>query len=149
MIGMDVQVGGSDALARFQWQKAAVKWADTVGPIGRTALKARAPRGKGDRAGRFADSIRYQRKTGRTVEVMYTANTPYARYVIEPTRPHTIVARAARYLHWVDSSGRDQFRKQVRHPGTPGNPFHLSTMRHYVPVAQAAYTRIMREALGG
>jgi hypothetical protein len=143
--------GGPSALGRFKWQAAAVRWADTVGPIGRTALRARAPRGKGQRAGRFAMSIRYARRStgGLSVEVRYTANTPYARYVIEPTRPHKITAKAARRLHFVDAQGKDHFPVSVNHPGTKGNDFHLRTMRAYVPVAQGAYTRIMRESLGG
>lgn len=143
--------GSTPGLDRFSWTRAAVAWADTVGPIGRKALKQRAPVGKGERAGRFATSIRYYRRTsaGTSVTVRYTANTPYARWVIEPTKPHRIEAKAARYLHWVDGNGTHHFRKWVMHPGTKGNDFAERTAKLYRPVAAAAYKRIMLEALGG
>lgn len=151
MISMKASTGGSDALARFRWNAAAVRWADEIGPIARTRLKEAAPVGKGPRAHRFADSIRYQRATdtGELVRAEFTANTPYARFVIEPTRPHLIVPKAARMLHWTGAEGGSHFARRVRHPGTKGNPFHLHVMRQLTPLAQESYTRIMREALGG
>lgn len=159
MIGMTASSHESEALRRFNWNRTAVAWADTVGPIGRTALKARAPRskasqfpkGSGRRPGRYAMSIRYQRATqgGTSVKVTWTANTPYAKYVTEPTRAHVIQAKAARYLRYMGTGGKVVFRKKVKHPGTKGNDFAVQTMRHYAPVAQGAYTRMMREALGG
>jgi hypothetical protein len=156
MIGMSTTSHQSDNLRRFNWTAAAVQWADTIGPIGRTALQQRAPRskpqpGSGRRSGRFAKSIRYDRTTrpGLSVQARWTANTPYARYVIEPTKAHIIRARAARTLRFKNKAGKWVFPKQVRHPGTKGTDFHLRTMRHYKPIAQDAYTRIMRDALGG
>lgn len=157
MIGMSTTSHQSDNLRRFQWTAAAVRWADTVGPIARTALQQRAPRSKPDptsgrRSGRFAKSIRYDRRTqtGISVQARWTANTPYATWVINPTRPHIIRAKAARYLRYRSKDGsRWVFRKSVKHPGTKGNDFHLRTMKHYRPIAQDAYTRIMRETLGG
>lgn len=159
MIGMDASSNESETLRRFNWNRTAVAWADTVGPIGRTALRARAPRskaadfpkGSGRRPGRFAMSIRYQRKTegGTVVRVEWTANTPYARWVIEPTAPHEIRAKAARFLRFKGGGGTIVFTKKVKHPGTKGNDFAEQTMRHYEPVAQGAYTRMMRESMGG
>ena len=32
-------------------------------------------------------------------------------------KPHKIRARRVKYLHWVDKSGKDVFRKEVNHPG--------------------------------
>jgi hypothetical protein len=150
-MSLTASVSGSiPPLDRFNWNRAAVKWADTIGPIARTALKARAPVGKGERAGRFAASIRYDRRStgGISVAARFTANTPYAKYVIEPTKPHRITAKAARYLHWTDDRG-EHFAKSVMHPGTKGNDFAEQLMRHFKPIAQAAYERIMLEALGG
>lgn len=46
------------------------------------------------------------------------ADTDYAGYVEEGTRPHTIEAVNAEALHWVGSDGRDRFAKRVEHPGT-------------------------------
>lgn len=159
MIGMSGSTHESESLRRFKWNRTAVAWADTVGPIGRTALKARAPRskasqfppGSGRRPGRYATSIRYQRATvgGTSVTVKWTANTPYAIYVTEPTKPHVIRAKAARYLRYMGTGGKVVFRKKVKHPGTKGNDFAVQTMRHYRPVAQSAYTRMIRDAMGG
>lgn len=158
MIEVTASPHESPMLRQFNWNRTAVAWADTVGPIGRTALRARAPRsnasqrppGTGRRSGRFAMSIRYQRKSqgGTLVQVIWTANTPYAKWVIDPTRPHVIRAKAARSLRFK-AGGQIVFATKVRHPGTKGNPFAVTTMRHFEPVAQGAYTRMMREALGG
>lgn len=159
MIGMQGTSSESEALRRFNWQRTAVAWADTVGPIGRTALKARAPRsqatnfakGSNRRPGRYAMSIRYQRSSegGTVVRVEWTANTPYARWVTEPTAPHQIQAKAARFLRFKGGGGSIVFTKKVNHPGTKGNRFAIDTMRHYEPVAQGAYTRMMQESMGG
>lgn len=112
--------------ARFSWAKTATTWADEVGPLVRSALKDKAPVGKGERGGRLRDAIRYERATNLgagLVTLTFVSNTPYTRYVIDGTRPHLITAKAARALHWVDASGRDQFRRSVKHPGTKENPF--------------------------
>lgn len=159
MITMDGETSQSDAFRQFNWNRTAVAWADTVGPIGRTALKARAPRsqatdfakGSNRRPGRYATSIRYQRSTqgGMSVTVKWTANTPYARWVTEPTSPHEIRAKAARFLRFKGGGGSIVFAKKVHHPGTKGNTFAVDTMRHYEPVAQGAYTRMIQESMGG
>ena len=118
--------GGTSPLERFSWTKAATTWADEVGPIVRTALKDKAPVGKGERPGRLRDAIRYERQTNLgegQVTLAFVAPTPYTRFVIDGTRPHLITAKAARALHWVDEAGRDQFRRSVKHPGTKENPF--------------------------
>jgi HK97 gp10 family phage protein len=141
---------------QFVWLRAAVKWADEVGPAVRTALKANAPVGQGPRAGRLRDSIRYQRTTtGASVSITFNAYTPYARYVIEGTRPHAIYPVAARYLHFKGRSGGDVFvgprgsSAHVNHPGTKANPFNRRAMQEMRPYLQATYTRIMREEIGG
>lgn len=51
-----------------------------------------------------------------------TAGVPYAEYVEQGTRPHPIVARGARVLHFV-VDGKDVFTPQVRHPGSKPYPF--------------------------
>ena len=113
-------------LARFSWAKAATVWADEAGPLVRAALKDEAPVGQGERAGRLRDAIRYERQVNLgegLVTLRFDSHTPYTKYVIDGTRPHLITAKAARALHWVDASGRDQFRRSVKHPGTKPNPF--------------------------
>ncbi len=122
----DAGRAANSPFARFSWAKTAATWADEAGPIVRTALKDKAPVGQGERAGRLRDAIRYERKVSLgegLVTLRFDSHTPYTRYVIDGTRPHLITAKAARALHWVDASGRDQFRRSVKHPGTKANPF--------------------------
>jgi len=53
-----------------------------------------------------------------------SANTRYARYVHEGTRPHIIRARRAPALRFYwPRVGRVVFFKSVHHPGTKPNPF--------------------------
>lgn len=122
----DESASAGSPLARFSWTRAAVGWADDVGPLVRDALKEKAPVGKGPRAGRLRDSIRYERATSMgqgTVTAVFTANVPYIGYVLDGTRPHLISAKAARALHWQGTDG-DMFARHVNHPGTKANPFN-------------------------
>jgi Bacteriophage HK97-gp10, putative tail-component len=114
--------------ARFSWTRAAVEWADEAGPMALAALKAEAPVGKTDlsgrKGGRLRDSIRYERETAvGSVTMIFTANVPYAGYVIEGTGPHVISASAARFLRYEGSDGQFTYSRQVQHPGTKANPF--------------------------
>ena len=66
--------------------------------------------------------------------ILQPAKTPavygghfYGAFVREGTRPHKIRARIANFLHWVGPSG-DVFRKEVNHPGTKPNPYHIRTL---------------------
>jgi hypothetical protein len=107
-----------DQLA-FAVRKAVIEWADETGEKVRDALKAETP----VRTGRMRGSERYSRTTaGETTRLEFTANTPYAGYVINGTRPHEIRPVAARALRWIDASGV-HFAKVVHHPGTKPNNF--------------------------
>ncbi len=140
MISMTIEREGRDPLTSFQWTRAAVRWADEVGPLGRAAIKAKAPVGKGPGGGRLRDSIRYVRRSniGSGVTITFNAHTPYAGFVVKGTPPHIIEARAAKSLHWVGPNG-DVFRKRVRHPGTKPNPFPRRALTPLIPVIQAKY----------
>lgn len=116
--------------ARFSWTKAAVEWADEAGPMVRAALKAEAPVGKTDlsgrKGGRLRDSIRYERETTPgSVTMVFTANTPYAGFVIEGTGPHLIPLepKAPGTALQFEFQGAVTYRRQVRHPGTKPNDF--------------------------
>lgn len=148
-MSMTVTTTESGSYARFRWTVAAVTWSDEVGPMVRTELKHRAPVGKRTpRPGRYRDSIRYSRRTlaGVGVKIDFTANTPYAPYVTDGTRPHEISAVAARALHWTDGSG-GHFAKVVQHPGTKPNPFAREAVRHMEPVIRASFKRAVRDAM--
>ena len=58
----------------------------------------------------------YERVEGRNHIIGYTA--PYASHVEFGTRPHIIVPKNKRFLHWK-VSGKSIFAKKVNHPGTP------------------------------
>lgn len=63
---------------------------------------------------------------------------PYARWVDEGTKPHTIRAHNAKFLRF-ESGGQIYFRRQVNHPGTAPRPF--------VAIAQAAGQMALRDGL--
>jgi len=51
------------------------------------------------------------------------ALAPYAKFVVEGTRPHEIHPRGASVLVFKAKSGDLVFTRLVRHPGTKPNPF--------------------------
>ena len=71
----------------------------------------------------------------------------YGVYVHEGTRPHTIVARRAKALHF---NGR--FARRVRHPGTAANPFLRNALQAMSGAIQANFTaaaKAIEAAWGG
>lgn len=111
-------------IARFRWRQAVAEFVDEAQPITLRALKDAAPvASRGAGRGRLRRSIRSRREIGGdSATVRFTTAVPYARYVLEGTRPHRITPRLARALHWVDGSG-SHFARGVNHPGTRPNPF--------------------------
>lgn len=47
----------------------------------------------------------------------------YASFVEEGTRPHVILPRNAKLLHWEEPQGDHHFARRVNHPGTTALPF--------------------------
>jgi hypothetical protein len=131
-MSMTMELDGGDLagspFARFDWTEAAAEWADEAGPMTLAALKAEAPVGKSDplsgrKGGALRDSIRYERETAPgSVSMTFTANVPYAGYVIGGTGPHVIAASAAQALQFM-LDGAVTYRKSVNHPGTKANDF--------------------------
>lgn len=148
-----ITVTGSGPRKQFLWMKAAVAWADTIGPLLREEMKHEAPVAKQDpagrnRPGRLRSSIRYERNTsGSTVSAKFTAYTPYAGYVIGGTKPHVIRPVAARYLMFYQGETQ-RFSKMVNHPGTKPNPFNRRAVDRMMPVIQRTYRDMMIEAIG-
>lgn len=60
--------------------------------------------------------------TGTQVIGGVEAQTDYAMFVHEGTRPHVIVPRRAKVLAWQSNSGV-AFAKRVNHPGTKAQPW--------------------------
>lgn len=88
------------------------------------AKEARSTHRYQDRTGTLTDKT-----TGRLVstsegaaEGEIVADTPYAAYVSDGTRPHDIEPRRATSLRWEDAQGA-HFAKKVHHPGTQADPF--------------------------
>jgi hypothetical protein len=139
-------------LSRFEWSVLAARWADEVGPLVRTAIKEKAPEGKGPGAGRLKRSIRYQRHLlggGSRVSLEFTANTPYAGFVLRGTPPHEIRPNAARMLHWTESDGHGRFARVVHHPGTRANKFPERAIVPMLPLIQERFRIAVTEQLRG
>lgn len=121
---------GDSPFARFSFMRAAVAWSDDTGPVVLQALKDEAPVApdstiSNTKGGRLKNSIRYERETSAdSVSAVFTANVPYAGYVIGGTGPHVIAASAARFLRYEGSEGQAVFSRSVNHPGAKANPFN-------------------------
>lgn len=141
--------------ARFSWTRAAVAWMDEAGPLVREALKREAPVAKatpdGRKGGRLRDSIRYERETAAgNVTGIFTANVPYARYVLEGTGPHVITAQAARALRFYPGGeGTPVFRRSVNHPGTKANPFNERALLPLEPLLRRTFADAVRASAEG
>jgi hypothetical protein len=72
------------------------------------------------KTGKLAPSIVTEIKEG---EAKLQALAPYAKFVVEGTRPHEIHPASANVLVFNTKSGDLVFTKLVRHPGTKPNPF--------------------------
>lgn len=141
--------GSPEGRGGTAWTAAADHWAVTVGLVARDAVKARAPVGRGVSAGQLRNSINMQRSGGAGVmQVDIVAFVPYAGYVVDGTRPHMIVPRNAKVLHF-QAGGADVFTRRVNHPGTKPNPFARVAVEAVLPAVRAAFTEIMQEAMGG
>ena len=114
----------ANRLKRVQWTAAANEWSDMVGPRMAGAIRQTAPVAPVN-GGRLRDATRWQRSTTPgTVRLEFRAdNVPYVPYVLNPTRPHQIVPRNTRVLHWTSPAGGSFFAHRVNHPGTRGNPY--------------------------
>jgi HK97 gp10 family phage protein len=72
------------------------------------------------KTGKLARSIVIELEEG---EAKLQALAPYARFVVEGTRPHEIHPAGASVLVFKAASGDLVFTRLVRHPGTKPNPF--------------------------
>jgi hypothetical protein len=87
-----------------------------------------------------------------SVTAEFTANgfsvfpsAPYANFVDQPTRPHSIFPRGARVLRWFGEGGSPIFAAYVFHPGTKGSFFIKRTKDGVKQVLKDLYTIIWRE----
>jgi len=157
-VSLTIEFSGGDPadspFARFSFMRGAVAWADEIGPVVREALKAEAPVSKdtmdGRTGGRLRDSIRYERETAAgTVSAVFTANTPYAGYVLSGTLPHAISAVAARYLRYELPEGHYVFRRRVWHPGTQPDPFNVRAVTPLTVELRSSFAEAMQASAEG
>jgi Bacteriophage HK97-gp10, putative tail-component len=157
-VSLTIEFDGGNAedspFARFSFLRAATAWADEVGPVVLDALKAEAPVApdnplSGAKGGRLKGSIRYEREVSEgSVSAVFTANTPYAGYVLEGTGPHVIAASAARSLQFM-LDGAVTYRRRVNHPGTKANPFNERAVIPLTPELRASFAEAMQESAEG
>lgn len=111
---------GGSPIEHFNAMARLVGWADRVGPLMREALQKEAP----VRSGRLRDSIRYRRRTsGDGLAVEWSANTPYADFVVHGTQAHTVHPVATHALHITDAHGDAAFAMFANIPEIPANDF--------------------------
>lgn len=128
---LTVKVTGarSSPIAGFQWELAARQWISQAEPLIAERLRQAAPVGQGPGAGRLRDSIRSEHVvSAASVVLTFTANVPYAGFVVEGTAAHDIRPRNAQILHWSGPGG-SVFAHLVHHPGTRPDPFAERAVR--------------------
>ena len=124
----------------------AATWAAEISPLITAALKEKAPVAK-EHGGRLRDSIRHvQVDTPGGVTLTFTANVPYAKWVLDGTSPHEIRPKTKQALFWP---GAAHPVAVVNHPGTKPNDFPLRAITPLIPEIQARYKRIAVDELGG
>lgn len=67
---------------------------------------------------------------------------PYAKFVHNGTKPHTIVPNRRRSLRWVQKSGF-VFAKTVHHPGYKGDPFIYDAIDEEMPQTEKLFERFI------
>lgn len=143
---MTVSGPASARFGRFNWAEAAGIWGREAAPLGRGMLRAHAPM----RTGKLRESIsvRHEPSPGRYLIIFYTT-VPYAKFVLEGTKPHVIVPRNARVLRWVANRGHGPVRyaMRVHHPGTKPDPFPERALAPIGPAVTQMFARAVREAL--
>lgn len=142
-----------DGAAR--WATGSARWTRVVGPMVKTALRDKAPIGRGNgtagrKAGAFRDSFSYRSQTATgSLLITFRSSDPVAPFIINGTRPHMIVPRNARVLHFRTASGGNVFTTRVNHPGTRANFFASRAILPLMPELQSSFSLIMREVFGG
>lgn len=109
----------------------------------RPIMKKEAPHGKGSgnyTGGRLRENIyaRFTKKQGFVGPDLNT--TPYAYFVHEGTKPHTIRPRKKNALYWP---GAKHPVKLVRHPGTNPNKFIERTHNIVKPHVEKIFSNAM------
>lgn len=141
-----IRLEGANKRLVFPWSAFAAKVAEEVGAMGVLAIKDAAPVAH-EGGGRLRDSIMFHRNTkARLIEIIFTADTPYAKWVIEGTQPHIIEARNVKALRF-EMGGEINFATSVNHPGTFANPFPERAMRRLEPIIQLKMADLAKKSI--
>jgi hypothetical protein len=132
------------------WSAGAARWVRIAAPIMQKAVQDKAPIGQGDHAGKFKASITVRTATSTgNVQLKAGSAVPYAAYIRDGTRPHMIVPRSAKVLHFRTDAGASVFTARVNHPGTRANAFAKRGLEPRIPELQESFSLVMREIFGG
>lgn len=130
-VAFDAEIADVEEIKRIIWRPGGAGNADLkrrADNVARTAV-AGAPK----RSGTLARSIRVEqaRTVGGQFDAGYavTANTPYALYVHEGTRPHTITGNPLLVFDWPKGGRHPAVLRRVNHPGTRAQPFLADAIR--------------------
>lgn len=140
---------------RELWAAGTSRWARVAAPMMQEAIRNKAPIGQGDSAtgrkpGALKASITVRTVTGAgNVQLKAGSTVPYAAFVRDGTRPHTIVPRSARVLSFKTDAGQRVFAARVNHPGTRANPFAKRGLEPRLPELMESFSLVMRETFGG
>lgn len=143
---------------RELWAVGSSRWARIVAPIMQQAIRDKAPIGQGDSAtgrkpGALKASITVRTVTAAgSVQLKAGSTVPYAAFVRDGTRPHTIVPaskKSLRFLLYGHAPGALVFATRVAHPGTRANHFAKRGLAPRIPEIQETFSAVMRETYGG
>lgn len=105
----------NEELARYRTEEA-----EAYVPKFVAKLSQHAPVGE---TAKFKDSFHGKvTRTERGSQVKFFSRDPRAKYIIEPTPPHTITAVRSKFMRFMVGDEK-VFAKVVHHPGTKGSDF--------------------------
>lgn len=145
-MSLTMTVSGGDHRFHFNWQEAARVWGDEAAPLGQAMLRSHAP----FKTGQLRQDIRFRQETSPGMHlILFYATVPQARWVIDGTKPHAIVARNAKVLRWLGPGGLGgaRFAKAVNHPGTKPNPFPEKAIKPAQQAISAMFARAVKESM--
>jgi len=120
---------GMPALQR-EWQRLKANVGQTMTDAVQSAVKEGADEARSTHRYKDQTGNLTEKTTGRIITATFgscegeiIADTKYALFVSDGTKPHEIAARRAVMLAWQQPQGDWHFAKKVQHPGTKADPF--------------------------
>ncbi len=139
MSSIKIEVKRNIAEMDKQTQEALIKTVSELSSKALSELQARAPVRTGALRSSF---IRTISSDGLSAEII--SSSSYIRIVEKGSRPHAIVAKDARALHFFIGD-REIFAKSVQHPGTKGRFFIQATLESMRSIASGVAEKYLRD----